>query len=681
MLAGNVTDPSSRGLKRSRSPEHDYAEYLHGGHDGKILPDQYRVAHVAYNDSTRDPIDSYQIISLIDNIDDNKPRKRGRPPKTPRTSGDYTGHVDSLPTPASQVSQDMAHTPLMGGQGITNQAGAVPQTSPPRTTPQKTTTLKALPTVRDHTTDQLGPGGDEYIARDSDESGEKKVDDMGYLQGGREYKLRTFTLPGRGNKLFMLATECARTLQYRDSYLLFNKNRSLFKIIANAKEKEELVLHEILPYSYRSRQIAIVTARSMFRQFGSRVIKDGRRVRDDYWEAKAIKQGFTEDDPAGEKRPGATRAREAAAAAQQEQLNARQLNAYGDVIYASVPGYNPVSYHTMAPNPGMLPTFDYTHDPKYRDINRPRQDLTGAPFIDMSRPSSETEMAGQSTHAAEFSRTVNQQANYRKGIVQSYWGRPHDPPVTTPPADVADVTTGRDFESPRFGNDISSTQASVGQAATQAMNPPSFPLQQNPLASPSRQSSMGSGYGRDSSSQFTPQHQQFQRSSSNLSISQSASQPSGMQYGSGFSPHQLQQQQAQGWGGPPPQPSPSLHRMNSGQFAGMNQSQMQSPMPGHGSPHASHQMQPPQVPIMHHQGSNMSGQQLYGPGAGLQAMSAGNYPGLNPLVNRGGMYAGLNQSQFMQQQGGQQSGQQSWTQPGQGGSGAGGAGQWGGQFQ
>ena len=151
----------------------------------------------------------------------------------------------------------------------------------------------------------INPEEDEYVAREFDEAGEKKVDHLGFLQGGREYKIRTFTLPGRGQKLFMLATECARQLQYRDLYLLLNKNRSLNKIIATVKEKEELINREILPYSYRSRQIAVVTARSMFRQFGSRVIKDGRRVRDDYWEAKAIKQGFTEQDAASEKRPGA----------------------------------------------------------------------------------------------------------------------------------------------------------------------------------------------------------------------------------------------------------------------------------------------------------------------------------------------------------------------------------------
>jgi hypothetical protein len=94
----------------------------------------------------------------------------------------------------------------------------------------------------------------------------------------------------------MLATECARELGYRDSYLLFNKNRSLYKIIATQHEKDHLIHEEILPLSYRSRQIAFVTARSMFRQFGSKVVLSGTRVRDDYWESNAKKQGFTEED-------------------------------------------------------------------------------------------------------------------------------------------------------------------------------------------------------------------------------------------------------------------------------------------------------------------------------------------------------------------------------------------------
>lgn len=226
---------------------------------------------------------------------------------------------------------------------------------PPKSTPSKST-LKALPTIRDHTTDQLSPAGDEYLPREIDDAGEKKVMPNGALHGGREYRCRTFLVPNRGDKLFMLATECARVLGYRDSYLLFNKNRSLFKIIANQTEKDDLVNQEMLPFSYRSRQIAIVTARSMFRQFGSRMIVDGKRVRDDYWELKARKQGFTEADLAGERRPGASKARKAASAAALAERSAsrfggRQVEFHGDNAF--------LLYHqhhqpdVVAKNPGI----------------------------------------------------------------------------------------------------------------------------------------------------------------------------------------------------------------------------------------------------------------------------------------------------------------------------------------
>jgi hypothetical protein len=140
----------------------------------------------------------------------------------------------------------------------------------PSTSPNETYQLSK---IRDYTTNQLGPEGDEYIPREFDEAGEKKVASTGHLLGGRDYRCRTFCVPDRGDKLFMLGTECARVLGYRDSCLLFNKNRSLCKIIATQAEKKDLIRQEILLFAYRSRQIALVTARSMFRQFGSRVMK------------------------------------------------------------------------------------------------------------------------------------------------------------------------------------------------------------------------------------------------------------------------------------------------------------------------------------------------------------------------------------------------------------------------
>jgi hypothetical protein len=217
------------------------------------------------------------------------------------------------PSSADEVFQEDAGSQETG-------APSLDSASPlPKSTPAKST-FKTLPTIRDHTTDQLGPGGDEYLPREIDLAGEKKVMPHGALCDGREYRCRTFRVPNRGDKLFMLATECARVLGYKGSYLFFNKNRSLHKIIASQAEKDDLVRQGILPVSQRLLQVSIVTARSIFRQFGSRVIVDGRRVRDDYWETKAFKQGFTEADMAGAKRSGASRAGEAAASAAEQNL-------------------------------------------------------------------------------------------------------------------------------------------------------------------------------------------------------------------------------------------------------------------------------------------------------------------------------------------------------------------------
>ncbi|KAF7540913.1 hypothetical protein G7Z17_g12091 [Cylindrodendrum hubeiense] len=405
-------DPPHRGLKRSRTP--DFYDSPQPGDDG-----------------------------------DSKPlRKRGRPMKS-RTSGGISDAPGQAPAANLPQTIPPPQTPQSQSTTLPAQAAYTPtQTMPPKTTPTKST-LKALPTVRDHTTDQLNSTGDEYLPREIDEFGEKKVIANGTLQGGREYKCRTFLVPNRGDKLFMLATECARVLGYRDSYLLFNKNRSLFKIIASQAEKDDLVQQEILPFSYRSRQIAIVTARSMFRQFGSRVIVNGRRVRDDYWETKARKQGFTEADLAGEKRPGATKAREAAEAAQNSVLLA---GPHPEIVYSNNPGPfpGPPQPHLVQPDLSDSRPRDYSGILK----GGPRQEITGPAYQDQTRPSPLGELNAQAHHAAEFNRSVNQQRDMRNDYIQGIWRRPHEQPssnLTQQPVastDSTSVPTSRPSHSP-----------------------------------------------------------------------------------------------------------------------------------------------------------------------------------------------------------------------------------------
>ena len=495
------------------------------------------------------------------------------------------------------------------------------KSSPPKPAPQKTV-VKALPTVRDHTTDQLGPEGDEYVPREIDPEGEKKVTSHGRLMDGREYKCRTFLVPNRGDKLFMLATECARVLSYRDSYLLFNKNRSLFKIIATQQEKDDLIQQEILPYSYRSRQIAIVTAKSMFRQFGSRLIVNGRRVRDDYWEAKARKQGFTEEDLAGEKRPGGAKAaREAAEAA-----NAAMMG-HQDVVYSNGPSTIPLDAHghpqllqagmggPLAPLPMIhLPSEEVRMRGDYGAIPRgPRQEMTGIPYQDRIQPSSHPEMMSQSTHTADFSRVVNSQSKQRSKQIEEFYKQPRDIGNQGLLQQAADpVSTGAQSIAPGLptssGMMGSSQQPLLQHSSSQLMHPQGY--QQQAQAS-QQQPQQGSSASHHASSQSPVRNMQPQiradqmpHHASSLSYSSSGMpQPSGYGY----------PQSSQMWGQPPPQPhqSPlSTHHALP---------QYQQPQASHGSPHPSqspHQHSQTQPQLQHSQSSGP----LHG-GMGYPSMS------------------------------------------------------------
>ncbi|EAW07777.1 putative nuclear localization protein [Aspergillus clavatus NRRL 1] len=447
--ASIATTPSllpPRGIKRSRTPDQRANPRVDGDHDD----------------------------------DEHGRRKRGRPPKSYRPS---TASTDNQQSPSSTTSQ----TPRMQSQSLpqTHVNASPAQASPSeKTTPTKTTVIKALPTVRDHTTDQLNDEGDEYIPKEFDEAGEKKVDAMGYPQGGREFKCRTFRVPLRGNKLFMLATECARVLGYRDSYLLFNKNRSLHKIIASQIEKDDLIQQDVLPYSYRSRQIAIVSAKSIFRQFGSRVVVNGRRVRDDYWESKARKQGFTEDDLAGEKRPGASKARDLAAAEAASAASLLPALAHGDVIYSnalegmphSLP-MGPSSSVSLAPL-SLIHMATTTDDPRLREYNsmpRPRQELTGQPFQDRTQPSSAAEILNQASHTADFNKILSSQRSFRQKGLEEFYARQREIPSSGDTSQPGQLDAAASVSQPLQSPQMAAT-GMINSTQPQAMLPTQTPI-------------------------------------------------------------------------------------------------------------------------------------------------------------------------------------------------------------
>ncbi|KAL6717977.1 hypothetical protein ACLMJK_004062 [Lecanora helva] len=618
---------SPRGQKRSRSPEQSGDPYGAGAED-----------------------------------DDQKRKKRGRLPKDDRSE-------NSPPIIPSQQairdSPDQQRTPQLQSQSLPQDTGDTPtQNTPPKATGNKPV-IKALPTVRDHTTDQLTLDQDEYIPREFDEAGEHKVSPTGEPLGGRQFKMRTFYVAHRGDKRFMLATECARVLGYRDSYLLFNKNRSLHKIIATQQEKDELIHQEILPYSYRSRQIAIVTAKSMFRQFGARVIEGGRRVRDDYWEAKAIKQGFTEEDLAGDKRPGATRARDAAAAAEANQAPLIPTG-YGhqqDIIYANAPmdpGHPPPI--------GGLPLMKIPDDSRmqaYTHISRPRQEMTGAPYQDRTQPTPVQDVLHQASNAAELNKQHTQHRATREKLLKEQWNREPDIPASSPqPKSEHSPIVSQSPHLSTSSTMMNSQQPMMQHQSSQMMSPqstysshhPQTPNQQNPHAQ--SRSSMPSTIRPE----LSHQHR------SSLSYPSSQHNPQGPSYG--YS-HQNQQM----WGHPPPHPQPH-----------------QSPISSHhtGLPHyspSSHQQQPniqhhpsqsphpqPPRPSLHHNPSSgsMHSSMGYQTMAGMPGGPSSSYSNPAAMANVRAMYSpqstSPSQQQYMPQQqqattAAQQGGMQGWAPP------------------
>ncbi|CAK7273949.1 hypothetical protein SEPCBS57363_005912 [Sporothrix epigloea] len=500
----------------------------------------------------------------------------------------YTENGSTHAPQAASVQRSHAPPPAQSSAASSTPAqvpAQVTQNLPSAKTPAKPA-LKALPTVRDHTTDQLGPGNDEYVPREIDEYGEKKVQPNGQLLGGRDYRCRTFLVPQRGDKLFMLATECARVLGYRDSYLLFNKNRSLFKIIANQIEKDDLVAQEILPFSYRSRQIAIVTARSMFRQFGSRVIVGGRRVRDDYWETKARKQGFTEADLAGEKRPGGTKAREAAveAAVQSAPLVGQP---HPEVVYS-----NTGQFGAGPPSHLVPPEYNESRSRDFISILKtgPRQEISGPAYQDRSQVAPIGEIHAQAHHAAEFNRSVTQQRDLRSDYMQSFWRRPHEQPQSPANLTPQQVPTSESISSSRTGTDAAHGAATASGSGMQPMvhHSPQMMMTAAPYSQPvTAQSSLPSSIHRPAGGLSQAQGYAYPQSTQMWPQTPQTPQYSYAHQSSGPSPHHhhhQQQQQQQ----PPPPSSQLRHSSSSSQGP-------QNSLPYSGLPGVSHNY-PSQVP-------------------------------------------------------------------------------------
>lgn len=153
----------------------------------------------------------------------------------------------------------------------------------------------------------------------SDPEGDKKVDEKGRLQGGRQYKAYNFTSDERADpeKVYMLAIDAARSAGYRDSLYFFRRNPQIFKIELTQGEKEKLIDDGRLSGQLKTRNVTMVPARNVYKLHGARFLSGGKAVIDDYYEAAARASGVKEGKTVGgmsteeqEKRREAERERE-----------------------------------------------------------------------------------------------------------------------------------------------------------------------------------------------------------------------------------------------------------------------------------------------------------------------------------------------------------------------------------
>ncbi|RPA92638.1 hypothetical protein L873DRAFT_1709065 [Choiromyces venosus 120613-1] len=229
-------------------------------------------------------------------------RKRGRPSKasldearrlsTPLRDDDAGQDTSDVGTPMTNPAGG-ASTPQTHGGSFSSKKrrGRPPASAKAMRSRGGPSHVTSVPLDKDGNPQEVE---DDEIVLPEDPAGEEKVDKLGYLQGGREYRCRTFTILGRGERLYMLSTEPARCIGFRDSYLFFQKHKQLFKIIMDEDEKFDMIKRDLIPHSYKGRAIGVVTARSVFREFGARIVVGGRKVIDDYWEARETAAGSVE---------------------------------------------------------------------------------------------------------------------------------------------------------------------------------------------------------------------------------------------------------------------------------------------------------------------------------------------------------------------------------------------------
>src|SRR5262249_26815676 len=130
------------------------------------------------------------------------PRRRGRPS---RGRGRGRPRIQALKNEGSDDGNEASDTPTPRRRGgFRGHRGG-------RWANRRGGTARAAQLPVDEAGNTLNIVNDE-VELPEDPEGEEKIDKNGELKGGREYRVRTFTLLGRGKRLYMLSTEPARCI-------------------------------------------------------------------------------------------------------------------------------------------------------------------------------------------------------------------------------------------------------------------------------------------------------------------------------------------------------------------------------------------------------------------------------------------------------------------------------------
>ncbi|KAF8929619.1 hypothetical protein BGZ58_008809 [Dissophora ornata] len=211
----------------------------------------------------------------VDSEDQTSKTGSGRPPRSKRASrnGSSTTKGTAKP-PATETEDEDAEQEKEKEEVSVDRMDAEPAEEPAEE-----------PVVED----------EEEIEGEVEEAGEAKITKDGELLGGREYKCRSFKMPTRGDRIYMLSMDPARVLGFRDSYLFFLRNPQLVRVNTTVEERTWMIENGMLMANFKSKLIAVVTARSIFKSFGHRIIKRGRSKVDDYYESRAIEEDNVDD--------------------------------------------------------------------------------------------------------------------------------------------------------------------------------------------------------------------------------------------------------------------------------------------------------------------------------------------------------------------------------------------------